>query len=149
MEQGIVIEIRDNKMLVETGMASLCGSCSISHSCVIGSDGAKRRLWIDNDGRARIGDEVTFDIAEKAVVLSAAVVYLLPVMLLIAGIVMGASAGEMLGLTGDLPLMAGGAAGLLLSTLIAWGASRVMKTKKGAEPRLIDITREGKTINCG
>jgi sigma-E factor negative regulatory protein RseC len=149
MEQGVVIEIRDNKMLVETGMASLCGNCSVSHSCVIGADGAKRRLWMDNDGGAQVGDEVTFDIAERAVVLSAAVVYLLPVMLLIAGIVVGTSAGEMLGINGDLPLMAGGGAGLLTSALIAWAVSKVMKTKKVAAPRLVDITQKGKTINCG
>jgi sigma-E factor negative regulatory protein RseC len=149
MEQGFVVEIRGNKILVETGIASLCGSCTMSHSCVIGADGSKRRLWMDNDGSARVGDEVTFDIAERAVVMSALVVYLLPAVMLIAGIVAGASAGATLGLEGELPLIAGGVAGLLLSAAAAWVVSNIMKTKKGSEPRLVDITRRSDTINCG
>ncbi len=141
MEQGTVIEIRGNKILVETGTSSWCGGCSASRSCTIGADGARRRLWMDNDGSARVGDEVAFEISEKEAVAGAAVIYLLPVLMLIAGIVLGAFAGGRFGLGGDLPLIAGGAAGLLLSAPITWTVSALMKKKKIAAPRLIDITR--------
>ncbi len=149
MEQGTVIDIRGNKILVETGTASWCGGCAISHSCAIGADGVSRRLWMDNDGGALVGDEVTFEIAEKEVVAGAAVVYLLPVLMLIAGIILGASGRDRFGLEGDLPLLAGGAAGLVLAALFVWALSAIMKKKHVAVPRLIDITRRGGTINCG
>jgi sigma-E factor negative regulatory protein RseC len=141
MERGTVIEIRGGKILVETGADSLCGSCSISHSCMIGADGARRRLWMDYDSGARVGDEVAFEIAEKEIVAGAAVVYLIPVLMLIGGIVLGAFAGGRFGIGGDMPLVAGGAAGLLLSVLVSWTVSSIMKKKKIAVPRLIDITR--------
>ncbi len=147
MEQGIVVETRDNKILVETGASSGCGGCSASRTCLIGADGAKRRLWMDNDG-ARVGDEVTFEIAGRAVVLGTAVMYLLPVILLFTGIIAGASIGEGIGAELDISSITGGAAGLLISALFAWVASRAMNRKRIALPRLIDITHKGKTINC-
>jgi positive regulator of sigma E activity len=149
MEQGIVIEIRGDKILVETGTASLCGGCSASHSCAMSPDGLSRRLWMDNDRGARVGDGVTFEIAEKAVVAAAAVVYLLPVLMLVSGTVLGASAGGRFDLGGDLPLIAGGIAGLLVSVPVSWALSAVMKKKNIAVPRLIDITRKDGAINCG
>ncbi len=149
MEQGIVIEIRGDRILVETGTASLCGGCSARHSCAMSPDGRSRRLWMDNDGGARVGDGVTFEITEKAVVASAAVVYLLPVLMLVAGTVLGGYAGGRLGLEGDLPLIAGGIAGLLVSVPVSWALSSVMKKKNVAVPRLIDITRKEGGINCG
>ncbi|MBP7738280.1 MAG: SoxR reducing system RseC family protein [Spirochaetes bacterium] len=149
MEQGIVIEIRDGMALVETGVSSSCEGCAAGHSCLIGSDGAKRRLWMDNDGGARVGDEVAFRIAGAAVVMSAVVVYLVPAAMLIGGIILGASAGATFGLKGDLPLIGGGAAGLILSVLFSLAASALMKKKKVAEPRMVDITRRGGSINCG
>lgn len=144
MEQGIVVEISGTKVLVETGIASLCGSCAVSHSCVIGADGAKRRLWMDNDRGAHVGDEVTFDIADRAVIMSALIVYLLPAGMLIAGIMAGAMAGA----ESDLPMLAGGVAGLLLAAATARVLSGIMSKKKVAVPRLVDITRKVETINC-
>ncbi len=149
MEHGTVIEIRDGKALVETGVSSSCEGCLAGHSCLMSADGAKRRLWMENDGGAGVGDEVAFYIAGMAVVASAVVVYLVPAALLIGGIILGAEAGTMLGFTGDLPLMGGGAAGLMLSFLFSRAASAMMKKKKVAEPRMVDITRRGGSINCG
>ncbi|HOT46949.1 MAG TPA: SoxR reducing system RseC family protein [Spirochaetota bacterium] len=149
MERGIVVEIRGDTILVETGTASLCAGCSASHTCAMSPDRLSRRLWMDNDGGARVGDGVTFEIAERAVVTAAAVVYLLPVLMLIAGTVLGASAGGRFGLGGDLPSIAGGIAGLLVSFPASWALSAVMKKKKVAVPHLLDITRREGGINCG
>lgn len=149
MERGIVIEIRGGKALVETGVSSGCEGCLAGHSCLMSADGAKRRLWMDNDGGAGVGDEVAFHISGTAVVASAVVVYLVPAAMLIGGIILGARAGTMFGLTGDLPLIGGGAAGLVVSIPFSRAASALMKKKKAAEPRMVDITRRGGSINCG
>jgi len=147
MEQGIVIEIRGAKALVETGVSSSCEGCLAGHSCLMSADGAKRRLWMDNDRNAVVGDEVVFHIAGTAVVMSAVVVYLVPAAMLIGGIILGARAGTMFGLRGDLPLIGGGAAGLVISILFSRAVSALMNKKKAAEPRMVDITRRCRSIN--
>lgn len=137
-----MIEKRGNAILVETAASAGCGECAVGHTCAIGGSSAKRRLWIDCDRDVRTGDEVTFYIAGSAVVLGAVVLYLTPVVMLLAGIIIGSSAAAAIGLERDLSSIAGGAAGLAASVLIVHAASRAMKRTRVAVPRLIDITRK-------
>jgi positive regulator of sigma E activity len=140
MEKGIVLEIENNRILVEAEPASCCEGCSAVHSCAMGAGGMKRRIWMDNTRGARAGDEVAFVIEERAVLLGAALMYLFPVASLLAGIVFGASGHAWPEIGRELSSILWGCAGLVLSFGVMGPIAALLKRKKLFLPRLVDIT---------
>lgn len=84
-ECGMVKEVRGNLVCVAADPASLCATCS--SQCMMRQQG--RDIWIHNTLDAKVGDRVYFVFPPGAVVLSSGVLYGIPIVLLIAGIVAG------------------------------------------------------------
>lgn len=86
-ECGIVIKIEGNYVLVEADAVSFCASCSNNECTMRQSQG--RQLWIENTLGATRGDRVYFVLPSKGIVLSSVVLYVVPILFLIAGIIAG------------------------------------------------------------
>jgi sigma-E factor negative regulatory protein RseC len=141
MENGIVVEIQNNRILVEAEPNSCCDGCSAGSSCALGAGGRKRRIWMDNTLGALAGDEVVFIIEEKAVMAGALLMYLLPVVSLLAGIVYGSVGPEWPSIGRELLSILWGCAGLVFSFAVMGFVASLLKKKKLFLPRLVDITR--------
>jgi sigma-E factor negative regulatory protein RseC len=100
----------------------------------------KRRIWIDNVLGAQQGDCVVFSIDEKDVVVSSLVLYLVPVVFLIAGAAMGASLHGRLSMDRDSLAALGGAAGFLLSLIVVALVSRLAVRRGVFSPRMLDVS---------
>jgi sigma-E factor negative regulatory protein RseC len=120
-EQAIVVEAGEGYAWVETQRRSSCSACATSEGC---GAAVLAKAWGDRRMRVRAisnlplqpGDSVVVGLAEGALLSGSLLVYLLPLLLLLAGAILGQAvfAGA-----GDEPVMLSGAAGLGLGFLIA------------------------------
>lgn len=84
-EQAVVIDIRDNQLMLEARVQSSCGSCEAKAGCgtsLLGNVLGRRftRFTAENSVNARIGDEVVVGIPERSMLTGSFMVYLLPVL---------------------------------------------------------------------
>ncbi|MDL0430555.1 SoxR reducing system RseC family protein [Marinobacter sp. TBZ242] len=137
-ETGKVVAVSGDKVWVQTIRASACSSCSARHGCgqralASVSAGRANQVLVANTLGARVGDEVTVAIDESALLGASLLVYALPLLLMVAGAVLGhhLSAGH------EGAAMLGAAAGLAVGFLAARrGQSRSAGTW---EPRLVNV----------
>ncbi len=141
LETGIVKTVKGNSILVETEPNSGCSSCHAKASCMAGSADKKRSIWIKNTLKAEVGDPVTFRIEEKSVIYSSVLLYLFPVIMLIAGLIIGSSYHKVLDLDKDISSLSGGIIALVLSFLLIKFVSDRLKNKKTFLPVLTGIEK--------
>lgn len=113
---AVVVEASDNQVWVEVpGRAPACGSCRNTDACqdgLLGLSAGPRRYRLENRIGARVGDRVQLTVADGTLWRATAASYVLPVLLAIAGAVVGQSlAGDGGAVTGTI---AGLGCGLLL-----------------------------------
>ncbi len=95
-ETGVVVDIQGNNLWVETIRRSTCGSCSARQGCgqhllsrFIGGNSRIPVLPGEVTADIKVGDEVVIGIAGDVLVRGALSVYLLPLLGLAAGVVIG------------------------------------------------------------
>lgn len=113
-EQAMVVEVGDGYAWVEAQRRSACSACSSSEGC---STATLAKAWSHRSMRVRAiahlplqpGDHVVVGLAEGALLSGSLLVYLLPLVTLLTGAILGQSvfAGA-----GDEPVMLSGAVGL-------------------------------------
>ncbi len=86
-ECGIVKQVMGNYVVIEASAISFCSSCS-NHDCSV-RESRSRELVIKNTMGATVGDRVFFEISSKGIVLSSIVLYGLPLVFFITGILLG------------------------------------------------------------
>jgi sigma-E factor negative regulatory protein RseC len=118
MEQGTVLEAQGNRILVQTQANACCENCSAGEHCAIGGDAQKREVWVENRVGALPGDEVEFYVPPGTSVLASSLLYLFPVIMLIAGIIIGAHYSGWFHLGRDASSAVGGVSFLLISFFI-------------------------------
>ena len=135
-EPAVVVEAGAGYAWVETQRRSACGACSASEGC---GTAALAKVWGDRRARVRAisalplqpGDAVIVGLAEGALLRGSLLVYLLPIVLLLAGALLGqtAFAGA-----GEEPVILSGAVGLGLGFLAARVVSRRLRSDARFQP---------------
>lgn len=121
-EQGRVVALTGDRAWVQTLSQSACQSCKVRAGCgqklMADMTGAKvRQICIDNPVHARVGDEVRLGIEESALLRASVLVYLVPVLALLGG----ALVGDRLMALGDI----GTAVVAVVAMAICFGLSRM------------------------
>ncbi len=114
--EAVVVEISGGAVWVEVpGRAPTCGSCKTTDACqggLLGVSAGPRRYRLENRIGARVGDHVQLAVAEGTLWRAALASYVLPLLLAIAGAVIGQSlAGDTWAAVG---MLAGLGCGLVL-----------------------------------
>lgn len=129
-ERGVVSKIKGNKATVQFDRHSACDKC---HMCAVTKDTMKVEVVIENTLGANVGDFVEVEMGERYVLTAAAVVYVIPLVLIGVGIGLGTLLNELaqvlLGLVG---LIVGFVVAILLDRL-------VIRKKKGFCPTMKSI----------
>jgi len=87
---GVVRAIQGRMALVVTRMEPECESCKAKEACsTFGGGGANAEITARNTAGAEVGDIVTISMAGSSLVKVSFLVYMLPILALIAGIVLG------------------------------------------------------------
>lgn len=91
--RAIVVQVDGKHAFVQATQGNGCGQCS-GKGCGSGKlsqlfCSKPRQFQVDNSVNARVGDEVIVSVAEGAVLRGIGLVYLLPLLLLLAGATLG------------------------------------------------------------
>lgn len=121
--RAIVIRLEGEDALVETTQGGGCGHCDSEKGCGSGKlsqlfSTQPRRFRVRNEAQAQPGAEVQISVAEGVLLRSALLMYVLPLLLLLAG---GALGGQLVSeaSSADAYAALGGAFGLVLGFLLA------------------------------
>ena len=140
-ETGRVVAVETDCLWVETIRRSTCNSCSAQKACGHGlmnkaMPGRQHHLRVSLNGQAASGfkldDEVDISIPEQALVTGALVVYLLPLLLMLAG---GLIAAQFM--VGDVAAAAGSVAGFGLGLALVRYHARLTSSHKQFQPTVL------------
>lgn len=138
IECGTVVDIHNGYAILELMPQDACASCTANHACsALG--GGKKRISIKNSLNARKGDSVEFAISDRGGLISATLVYGLPVLCMISGMLLGSIAHRSSSLSSDSAVTIGGAAGIILAFVIIKLINPVVKNREVFRPRMVRI----------
>src|SRR4030067_379697 len=142
-EQGIVVKLTGASALIKTRQSSACEGCSSKKSCSSGK-GAADEAFIEADNAigAKVGDSVIFAIGTGSVLKAGALLYLVPILSFIFGVVIGQSGVVTALLPGQNPdLLSGvfGAAFLALAFIGLKIYSALLDKSKSFRPKVLRV----------
>lgn len=145
IETGRVVAVDQEAIWVETIRQSTCGSCAANKGCGHGllnriADGRTGYVRVlpgsISPGSCAIDDQVRIGIPEQVILQGSAVVYMLPLLLMLAG---AASGSGFLPGAAEAVAVGGAVAGLLLGFgLVRWHARR-HRDDPALQPVLLEI----------
>lgn len=91
-EQGVIIESRGPTVLIKTKRTSSCDGCTSKKSCATVGEN-EMVIEADNPVGAHVGDRVLYEVGAASVIKAGLLLYLVPVVSFIVGVVLGQSAG--------------------------------------------------------
>jgi sigma-E factor negative regulatory protein RseC len=132
--RAIVIRLEGGKAVVEAGQGGGCGHCDSKNGCGSGKltqlfCSRPRQFVVHNEAGARVGDEVQVTVADGALLRSVVVMYVLPLVLLLAGGLLGSHWAGGNAVSGDAWAASGALLGLLAGFVFA---RRLAVSRQGA-----------------
>ncbi len=134
-ESGCIVELEGDYAWVETARRSSCSSCSAKGGgCGTGAlsevlGARSQRLRVRNELHAENGERVLLGIEESALLRGSLAVYIVPLLALMGGALLGEALAS--GVGGEWPALLG--AGLGMGLALAW--LRRFNHRAGANPR--------------
>jgi sigma-E factor negative regulatory protein RseC len=136
-ETGVVIELVDSRAKVAMPQTRACKNCNL---CLMHENtGMVTEAW--NNLGAKVGDRVCVHVPDRGRITGTFVLFLVPVLALLLGLVLGLWAAEQLGLRQHASLGAGIAAVIFLIPsffLVRW-YDRRLALMYASEVRIVDI----------
>ena len=147
VETGRVVATDPEGLWVETIRQSTCGTCAAQKGCghgILNRLGSGRSAYIRvlwgtrADGDCAIDDEVRISIPEEVILRGSLIVYMLPLMCMLAG---AAGAVNLMPESRDWPAMIGALLGFATGmALVRWHAWH-HRDDQGLQPTLLDIVQ--------
>lgn len=141
-EHGIVVQKKERTAVIRAERTTSCDSCASKKSCHSGS-GAGGEILIEAEDMvgAKVGDRVVFSVSAGSVLKAGVLVYLVPVLSFIAGVVLGQTfiSGALPGFNADLVAGATGLVFLVLAFLGLKGYGALSERKGSMRPRVLRV----------
>ncbi len=118
-ETGRVVEVQEGRARIETRRSAGCGQCSARGACASLGGGRDATVWVEDPIGTHPGESVIIAVPEGTVVRASFLVYLVPVLALVAGAVLGQALSRRWGLSPDLGAAAVGIGAMVLAFLLA------------------------------
>lgn len=96
-EEGIVTEVTPTTAWVKTTRSSACKGCSARHSCSP-QNNQETLVEVVNPVQAQVGDRILLNIESASLLKASFLIYVFPILCMLAGAGLGQWAGIMLGL---------------------------------------------------
>jgi sigma-E factor negative regulatory protein RseC len=144
IKTGVVKAVRGNMAVVVTRHESECESCSARDTCAtLGGSGANREVMARNTARAQVGDVVKISIGGSAFLKVTFLVYMVPILALIGGALLGYFLSAVL--TGNKDLFVGIFGGLAFVASFLWLRKKGDKLSQNKEYVPEIISRQSPT----
>lgn len=142
-----VVALEQDYAWVETRRQSSCGSCA-AKGCGTGAlaqvlGGRPLRLRVRNAASAAVGDRVVLGLEESALVRGSVALYLVPLLALLGGALLGEGWAASIGLVPDLSALLFGAGGFALG--MAWTRAFGRRAARDSRYQAVMLRREGGT----
>jgi sigma-E factor negative regulatory protein RseC len=138
-ERGIVVRTAPGTAWVKTSRTSACEGCSEHGSCHMSEDGREMEVEAVDTVGAKVGDRILIGIETGKLLKVSFMLYIFPVLLMLAGAVVGQQAAPALGLNPDALAVAVGIGSFLVAFIIIRSRSRRMARTDCYRPRVIRI----------
>jgi sigma-E factor negative regulatory protein RseC len=149
-EFGYVVSLKSEEVAVVTCVkTSACKGCASEKMCSLGRDDGKRLVEVHNKLHAQPGDKVKIATTNRAFYKSSFLVYIVPLLLLLIGAVLGQWLGTHI-LTGIDPNLTAFALGVIFLAASFFGI-RSLNDKLPKEdymPTVVDIIAEDEAMSC-
>ena len=143
IEEGLVTKLGNQGMeptaWIRIVRSGACESCSSRHSCNAGKGDQNQEVEAVNEVHARIGDRIQVVMATGSLLKATFLLYLFPVLCMIAGGLIGHWISENLQLQGSLLSVLLSLAFLALAMILVRIKGRRMGTDKAYRPRIMRI----------
>ena len=138
IEKGKVIEIRDGKVRIELAQTGRCRSCNICSSL---GEGGKKEMRIQAVEGLKEGQKVKIEIGSKAVLKAGFLIFILPLLMFIAGALIAEKVFGFLGfrIGKDAGAFLLGFLFLIFTFAIVHFIDRRERKKRKLEPRIVKI----------
>lgn len=137
-ECGTVIEVQNNYVVLEIMQQDACASCAAQGACAV-LGGGKKQISVVNSLNARKGDKVEFGISDRGSLISALIVYALPILLLLVGMLCGSVLFQKGSFSSDGAMAVGGIAGILIAFCIIKIVNPIIKKMNIFRPRMLRV----------
>ncbi len=143
-EEGIVTKVDQDRTWVRVRRSSMCEGCKTRGACYTLSGDKDMESEVSNPIGARVGDRVVLQISSGSLLKASFLFYMVPVLFLVVGIVLGMKLGSRYG--GDPEIFAAltGIAAAALSFLIIKIFSRRFRDNEAYKPEIIKIINSKK-----
>lgn len=88
-EYGTIIKLKGSIAVIKAQRTSACESCSSKKSCSTGNVDNEIFVEAENAVGAKVGDKVIFNVGAASVLKAGLLLYLLPIICFITGVVLG------------------------------------------------------------
>lgn len=142
IEQGIVIRMGSHgatSAWVKMVRSSACESCSSRDSCKAGEGGQTQEVEALNPVNARVGDRIQIAIGSGSLLKAMFLLYLFPVICMLAGGLLGNWLGPRLSLNSSLLSVIAAVICLVLAMLVVRSGGRHMATQTAYRPHIVRI----------
>ncbi|MCP4370048.1 MAG: SoxR reducing system RseC family protein [Deltaproteobacteria bacterium] len=140
-ERGIVIKIDSTSAWVKTTRSSSCKTCSAKSSCSAVENGTEMEVEAINEAGAQVGDRIIISIETASLLKASFLLYVFPILLMIAGAVIGQKTGPLLDID---PSAFSAAVGFLFFFISFWfviSRGNRMARKNEYKPKIIRILK--------
>ncbi|MBS3732731.1 MAG: SoxR reducing system RseC family protein [Desulfobacterales bacterium] len=149
-EVGVITKIKEDSAVVKTQRATACEGCSEKSTCH--SMGGSREMEIValNPFQAKIGDRVTLEYATGRMLQLSLLLYIFPIIALLAGAIIGDSAAPALGADPSILAAVLGFAALFLSLGVLLALEKKARHSDKYKPTIISAKRapQARTEKC-
>jgi positive regulator of sigma E activity len=134
-EIGKIVTINDENAVVQMEAGSQCQHCGAKHACSAMGD-VMRQIEIPAKNDVHVGDHVTISYQSQSRIVSVLLVFLLPVLFLIAGYFIGFA---LFGTEGKGILTSLG--GLVIAFILNWGLNKIFAKDSHFLPTIVKIDK--------
>ena len=142
-EEGMVKRTMGSKAWVVTRRSDMCESCSSHGACKALGGGQEMEVEAINTAQASPGDQVLLTLEDQSLVKLSFLVYMFPILTLIAGVVLGQKVAPVMGLRPELSSFGLGAILFGLAFLIVRKKDKKLEQTGAVIPKVARIIKEG------
>ena len=140
IETGKVIEIKGDRAEVALPPTEGCASCK---KCAMGRTGKYMTLEAENPVAARVGDEVAVEVPRRDPLVAASLLFGLPLLGMLAGIIAGTLLERALGWDSEVPALVLGGVLLVGSFFLVKLREKKFARQKERRVRIVRVSKPG------
>lgn len=146
LEEGTITKTTDRNAWVRIGRSSMCDHCGSKGACNTLGGGRIMEAEARNTAGGKVGDRVLLKIDNSSFLKITFLVYMVPIVALIAGALIGLEIAPQYSLNPELSSILFGIIAFVLSFLFIHQFGKYVKRRQKFMPAIVKILSSGKTV---